>query len=213
MRITVFGATGVIGQLAVQNLLDAGHGVTAYVRNPDKAPTSWTGRVQVVTGEITDAAQIDRAVAGSDAVISTLGPMMTGKAEGLPLVVGARHIVAAMLRHGVRRIVTNGTPSWRHPDDGHAVATWAGVTLARVLFPRAYREMVGMSRVIADSGLEWTIVRFLAPKDGPAKGNLRVGTPGKDKLGAAVTRADIAAYTVAQLDNPATIGAAPQISN
>ncbi|MFV0373210.1 NAD(P)H-binding protein, partial [Microbacterium sp.] len=66
---------------------------------------------------------------------------------------------------------------------------------------------------IADSGLEWTIVRFLAPKDGPAKGNLRVGTPGKDKLGAAVTRADIAAYTVAQLDNPATIGAAPQISN
>jgi hypothetical protein len=61
--------------------------------------------------------------------------------------------------------------------------------------------------------MTWTIVRFLAPKDGPAGGRLRQGFYGTDKLGFAVTRADIAAFTAAQIDDTRYIGAAPAISN
>jgi hypothetical protein len=35
---------------------------------------------------------------------------------------------------------------------------------------RAYDELVGMSQVVMGSGLDWTIVRFLQSKDGPARG-------------------------------------------
>jgi hypothetical protein len=63
------------------------------------------------------------------------------------------------------------------------------------------------------SGLDWTIVRFLAPKDGPSKGQLRHGFYGHDKLGFNVTRADIAAFTAAQVDDDRYAGAAPAISN
>jgi hypothetical protein len=56
-------------------------------------------------------------------------------------------------------------------------------------------------------------VRFLAPKDGPAEGEVRHGFYGTDKLGFAVTRADIAAFTAAQVDDRRYVGAAPGISN
>jgi uncharacterized protein YbjT (DUF2867 family) len=36
MRLTVFGATGGVGREVVTQALDAGHHVTAYVRDPAK---------------------------------------------------------------------------------------------------------------------------------------------------------------------------------
>ena len=42
---------------------------------------------------------------------------------------------------------------------------------------------------------------------------MRQGFYGTDKLGFAVTRADIAAFTAAQMDDARYIGAAPGISN
>jgi uncharacterized protein YbjT (DUF2867 family) len=95
MNVTVFGATGAIGQLVVAELLAARHTVTGYVRNPAKAPATWPPHLRLIVGEITNAAAIDDAVAGADAVISALGPSMDRKASGLPLVEGTRHIVDA----------------------------------------------------------------------------------------------------------------------
>jgi hypothetical protein len=70
-----------------------------------------------------------------------------------------------------------------------------------------------MSRVIMDSDLDWTIVRFSSPRSGPAQGAIREGFFGHDKLGMAITRADIAAFTTAQLTDDRYIRAAPAISN
>ena len=213
MNVTVFGATGAIGQLVVADLLTAGHTVTAYVRNPGKAPATWPQDLRLIVGEITDAAAIDEAVTGADAVISALGPSMDRKAIGLPLVEGTRHIVEAMQRHGVRRYVGNATPSILDPREKGTWQTRLPTFMARTFLRRAYDEIVGMSRAVMDSGLDWTIVRFLAPKDGPAKGSVRQGFYGTDKLGFAVTRVDIAAFTAAQVDDPRYIRAAPAISN
>jgi hypothetical protein len=85
--------------------------------------------------------------------------------------------------------------------------------MAKTFLRRAYDELVGMSEIIMASGLDWTIARFLAPKDGPAKGTIRHGFYGADKLRFNVTREDIAAFTAAQVDDDRYIGAAPAISN
>lgn len=61
--------------------------------------------------------------------------------------------------------------------------------------------------------LRWTVVRFTAPTDGPPRGNLRIGFFGSDKIGFAITRADIAAFTAAQVDDGRYIHRAPAISN
>jgi putative NADH-flavin reductase len=91
--------------------------VTAYIRNPGKAPGTWDQDITVVIGELSDPAAIDRAVQGADAVVSALGPSLSRKATGLPLIEGTRNIVAVMQRHGVRRYVGNGTPSILDPRD------------------------------------------------------------------------------------------------
>lgn len=59
----------------------------------------------------------------------------------------------------------------------------------------------------------WTIIRFTAPKDTPKTGKVRAGFYGTDKIGFAVSRADIAAFTAAQVDDDTYINAAPAISS
>lgn len=214
MNVTVFGATGAIGQIVVVELLRAGHSVTAYARNPAKVPPSWPEKnVQLVVGEITDAAAVDKAVAGSDAVVSALGPSMDRKTTGLPLVEGTRLIIDAMRRHGVRRFIGNGTPSIVDDRDKPTLQQKLIGFVARTFLPRAYRELLGVSEIIMGSGLDWTIVRFIAPRNGPARGVRRQGFFGTDKIGMKVTRADIAAFTAAQITDDRYANAAPAISN
>ena len=213
MNVTVFGATGGVGSKVVDELRRNGHTVTAYVRNPSKVPASWGDAVTVVTGELSDADAVERAVQGADAIVSALGPSMDKKAQGLPLVEGTRNIVTAMQKHGVKRYVGNGTPSVLDPQEKGTWQTKLPTFMAKTFLRRAYDELLGMTDIVMNSGLDWTIVRFLAPKDGPATGKVRHGFYGTDRLGFAVTRADIAAFTAAQVDDPRSIGAAPGISS
>lgn len=213
MNVTVFGATGAIGSLTVGELLNRGHQVTAYVRNPQKIPSSWGDRVRVVIGEMSDAEAIDSAVVGADAVVSALGPSLDRKATGLPLVTGTDHVLESMKRHGVRRYVGHATPAILDPQEKPTPVTRLIRFMPRTFMPRAYEEITGMSDQIKDSGLDWTIVRFIRPTNSPKRGKVRAGFFGTDKLGFATTRADIAAFTAQQVDDDTYIGRAPAISN
>ncbi|WP_448071300.1 NAD(P)-dependent oxidoreductase [Georgenia yuyongxinii] len=213
MNVTVFGATGAIGSRTVAELLERGHTVTAYARNQAKVPAAWGERVRVVIGEMSDADAIDSAVAGADAVISALGPSMDRKATGLPLVEGTRHILEAMQRHGVTRYIGHATPAVLDPRERPTPVTRFTSFMPRTFMRRAYDEIRGMTDPVKASDLDWTIVRFLAPKNAPKQGNLRVGFFGTDKIRFAVSRADIAAFTAAQVDDCAYVGRAPAISN
>lgn len=215
MNVTVFGATGAIGSLTVAELLQRGHQVTAYARNPAKIPASWGDQVEVVIGEMSDADAdaIDSAVADADAVVSALGPSMDRKATGLPLVAGTGHILHAMKRHGVRRYIGHATPAILDPHEKPTPVTRLIGFMPRTFMRRAYDEITGMTDQITGFGLDWTIVRFTAPKNTPKQPRVRVGFFGTDKLGFAVSRSDIAAFTAAQVDDTTYIGRAPAISN
>ena len=213
MKVTVFGATGAIGSLTVAELLERGHDVTAYARNAAKVPDEWRDRVEVVIGTMADADAIDRAVAGAEAVVSALGPSMARDATGLPLVEGTGHILEAMKRHGVRRYVGHGTPSVLDPQEKPTLQTRLVGFMGRRMLPRAYAELQGMTTLIKESGLDWTVVRFTSPKDGPKQDTVRAGFYGRDRIGFAVTRADIAAFTAAQVEDTSFVDRAPAISN
>ncbi|MGH3101627.1 MAG: NAD(P)-dependent oxidoreductase, partial [Thermoleophilia bacterium] len=210
MNVTVFGATGAIGSLTVNELLANGLTVTAYARNPDKIPAEWGDRVRVIIGELSDADVIDRAVAGADVVVSALGPSLDRKAADMPLIEGTRNILDAMKRHGVPR---NGTPSVLDPRERRTWQTRLVGFMGRTGLPRAYQELIGMTDLIRNAGLNWTIIRFTAPKDKPKSGKLRVGFYGTNRIGFAVSRADIAAFSAAQVDDDTYLNRAPAISN
>ena len=103
MHIVVFGANGATGRILTQQALDDGHIVTAMTRHPEQFPLHHSS-LRVVPGDVFDLAAVERAVAGQDAVLSTLGVPFTRK----PIAVysrGIANIIAAMKRYGVRRLV------------------------------------------------------------------------------------------------------------
>ena len=158
MNVTVFGATGAIGSLTVNELLTNGHTVTAYARNPNKIPPEWGDQVRVIIGELSDADAIDRAVQDADVVVSALGPSLDRKATGMPLIDGTRHILDAMKRHGVTRYVGHGTPSVLDPQEK---PTWqtklvgfmgrTGLPTCSVTASRPATPSVSASRAVSGS--------------------------------------------------------------
>src|SRR5919108_458483 len=72
MNLTVFGATGGIGREIVRQALDAGHQVTAVVRDPARLSVTG-GALEVVRADLTDPEPLRAAVAGRHAVLSGLG--------------------------------------------------------------------------------------------------------------------------------------------
>ena len=113
----------------------------------------------------------------------------------------------------VRRFVGMATPSLGDPRDRRSLLGMVVPITGRLLLPRAYRELLAMSQIVIDSDLEWTIARFIRPTDAPAKNTIRAGFLGRDRIGASITRADIASFLLDQLDDTRFIRAAPAISN
>jgi putative NADH-flavin reductase len=212
MNLTVFGATGGVGREVVTQALDAGHHVTAYVRNPSKLDVTHPN-LTVIAGELTDREAIQRAVHGSDAVISALGQSLDRKATGMPLVDGTRTIVDAMRAEGVERYIGMATPSLRDPRDKESLLGRIVPFMGRTFLSRAYRELLDMSQLVTDSPLNWTIARFTRPTDGPATGTVRAGYLGRDRIRASITRADIANFLLHQTTDARFQRAAPAISN
>jgi putative NADH-flavin reductase len=212
VRLTVFGATGGVGREVVGQALNAGHHVTAYARNPAKLTVNHPN-LAVITGELTDRDAIQRAVRGADAVISALGPSLERKATGMPLVDGTRNIVDAMHAEGVDRYIGMATPSLHDRSDGRSLLGVIVPFMGRTFLARAYRELVDMSHIVTGSPLDWTIARFTRASAGPRTGTIRAGYLGHDRIGASITRADLAAFLLEQTAATRFHRAAPAISN
>ncbi|BDM69698.1 hypothetical protein HEK616_31850 [Streptomyces nigrescens] len=160
MRITVFGANGPTGRLLTGQALAAGHQVTAVTRQPDSFPLHHD-RLDVVGGDALDPVAVEAAVAGREAVLSTLG-VPAGKEPISTYSRGVANIVAAMTRHQVRRLAvvsSSGVAPHPYSEGGllfhHVLLPY----VTRVLGKTLYDDMRRMEALVRASGLDWTIVR------------------------------------------------------
>jgi uncharacterized protein YbjT (DUF2867 family) len=139
MRILVTGATGYIGGRLAPRLAEAGHEVRVLVRDPLKLRDApWASGVDVVTGDLTDAHAVARAVEGMEVVYYLVHAMGSkGDFEATEGAV-ARTVAGAAKSAGVRRIVYLGG---LHPD----------VPVESLSRHLRSREAVG--RILLDSGV------------------------------------------------------------
>lgn len=211
MKITIFGGTGPTGQLVIEKALAAGHEVTAFVRNPSKL-TARSDKLRLVTGTLGDAASIESAVAGADAVISMLGP--SGKSAGTPITDRTRLVVAAMEKHGVKRLVATATPSAADANDGSSWSFSLAVKLIKLLVGSAYEEIVGTAKIVRESALDWTLVRLPMLTNKPAPRPARAGYVGDSGIRLfSLTRAALADFLLAQVEDDTWLRKAPVVSN
>ena len=73
MKLVIFGSTGGTGRELLIQSLEQGHSVTAYTRNPEKISHIKHGRLTVVRGDVLNPPSVESAVAGQEAVFSTIG--------------------------------------------------------------------------------------------------------------------------------------------
>lgn len=210
MRLTIFGGTGETGQMLVRLALAQGHEIVAFARTPAKL-TVTDARLRVVQGDLQDAATIEEAIRGSDAVISLLGPK--GKSPGLPVSHGMKQIVAAMQRLGVRRLVATATPSAADPNDAFDLKFKLAVLMIRLSIPSAYHDIVRTAEIIRATDLDWTIVRLPLLNSKPKQGRVNAGYLGDGKISLSLTRADLADFLLAQLQDGTFVRKSPVVSN
>jgi uncharacterized protein YbjT (DUF2867 family) len=101
MKMTVFGATGRIGGEVVRQALDAGHDVTAVVRDPARFEVRHAALEVAKVPGLTDPDVLRPALEGSEAAISGVGPR--GRKDGPVASTATRGILRAMEVTGVRR--------------------------------------------------------------------------------------------------------------
>lgn len=107
MKALVTGATGFVGGHLVEALLEAGHQVTALVRNPAKGAALSERGVRLVAGDLHATRAIAEAAEGQDLVFHVAGATSALDAAGFHRanVEGTRHVVEAAAAARVGRLV------------------------------------------------------------------------------------------------------------
>jgi uncharacterized protein YbjT (DUF2867 family) len=83
-QVLVVGATGSIGRLVVERLLEAGDTARGLIRNPAKAQRLFGAEVETVVGDVNDPPSIQAALDGIGAVVMTHGaPYGSGDYEAV----------------------------------------------------------------------------------------------------------------------------------
>ncbi|MFI6565286.1 NAD(P)-dependent oxidoreductase [Streptomyces sp. NPDC050534] len=202
MKLTVFGATGGIGREIVRQALDAGHEVTAVVRDP--ARLSVTGeRLEVFRDDLAAPEAVRPAVAGRDVVLSGLGAR-SRKDAGIAARL-TRTVLGAMEAEGVRRLlVVSAGPVGPAPgSEGLLDRTARGIV--STLLKDVYADLGEMEAELERSATDWTVVRPPRLQNKPVTGVYRTVVGGFPAGGRFIARADVAHAMLAMAGDPATV--------
>lgn len=212
MTITVFGVTGRMQHLLVQQALDKGFKVIGYARSPSKMTFRHPNLV-LKKGTMLDYAAIEEAVRGSDAVIETVGCL----SKGTELIIGA------MEKFKVRRLIvvstSNAKDSNDWPDQKFAIllaitrAVLKFLGLFNPQYSNAVSELRKIAEIVRSSDLDWTLVRVAGLNNNAKSGSVKAGYLGRGVIGFQTSRADMAHFLLDQVTDTTYIKKAPAISS
>lgn len=209
MRVTVFGSSGRTGRLVVQEALRVGHEVVAFSRRPvqleDLHPP-----VELVAGQLTDREALQRAVQGSQAVLSVLAP--SSNRPEFAVSRALESILEVMQQQGVNRLVATSGAGIGDPLDAPTGMSRLMDWLVRSLARNVYADMLQAAQLVRASPLDWTLVRVPMLTDRPGNGQVKVAWVGKG-MGPRLARADLAVFLVSQVEDRAYLRQSPAVSN
>ena len=128
MQVAIIGGTGFVGSHLADAVLDAGHQVALLVRSGSEHKITRPDDCRIVTGDLDDPQALDRALAGCDAVVYSVGILREEPRAGITFEAlqyeGVVETVAAARRTGVDRfllISANGVkkPGTRYQETKH----------------------------------------------------------------------------------------------
>lgn len=197
--ILVTGGTGFVGPKVVRALRDRGYDVRCLVRERERAANVAALGVELVEGDVTDAASVRIGAQGCEAVVHLVA-IVKGSREQFDRVMkqGTRNVVAAAKEVGSRRFVHMSALGVREE--------------TRSLTPY-FEAKWDMEQTVEGSGLEHVIFRpsFVFGRDGgvlPTFVRLARWSPVTPIVGPGTERIqpiwaeDVGAYFAVAIDNP-----------
>lgn len=197
MRIAVLGASGRTGREVVALGRTRGHEVIPVVR---RAGSGGEGE-RIADGR--DTAALRAALAGVDAVVTTIGPV-----EGsVDPTVMRDSLVATLpaLPAEARLLVVSASGPVIAGDD--PLTRFVAKPILWRVFGEAWRDFLETEAVLTSADVDWTIARPPMLQDGPARGRYRARREGNVRWGFAIRRADLAAALLDTVEDPTTVGA------
>jgi nucleoside-diphosphate-sugar epimerase len=221
-RVVLIGATAKSAPAFIRQALAQGYEVVGIARRPEAVEVK-DRHLTVVKGDVYDEKSIEAALTGNEAVVSYLACCRTGQVPHGETATeidvfsrGIANVIRAMKAKGNRRLVAVSSTSVEHvmldkpAEDAPPVEQmmWNG--------RHRYEDQRRMEAIIAESGLDYTIVR-------PARvtGDVSPGTPlnvvvnrnSYDPYHRQLSRPDLAAFILGQLDSPQYVGAVVGVWN
>jgi nucleoside-diphosphate-sugar epimerase len=208
-RILIVGATGGTGRQLVQQALETGHQVTAFVRKPARLKIEHSN-LRIVQGNVLDYASVEKAVEGQSVVLSALGHKRLFWPTKI-LSRGTGNIMRAMKTHRVPRFICASSLGV-----GNAVGRLglpATLLFVPFILPFYLWDRVRQEKSIAENAdIDWVIVRPGTLTNGPSRGRFRHDfNVGNYIWPRRIARADVADFMLRQLNDDAYLGTAPGI--
>jgi putative NADH-flavin reductase len=210
MKLALLGSTGFVGMHLLEDALSEGHDVRALVRDPEKLG-DYKDRVEVIQGDASLIGDLEKAIIGTDAVVSTLPPVMNGNDPkySAHLMEG---LVGLLEKNGIKRFIHIGGAA-------HGGGTNENWTLGRRLL-RFYLNLVCKPVLIAKqlewevlrkSDLEWTLVR--PPKISKEKPDGQIAADEKNLARTQVNVEALADFMLDQITSGTWVRKAPLVAS
>jgi hypothetical protein len=172
MKIALIGATGFVGSRLLSEALDRGHEVTAIVRRPERLTVQ--DHLHPVKADVYDIDKLAQILAGHEAVISAFSAERDSPTKFDDHVAGAKAIIAAVKKSGVKRLLVVGGAASLEVSPGRQMFDEPD-------FPPEWRAGAGGTREFLyllkkEPDLEWTFLspaKMFAP--GERTGKFRLG--------------------------------------
>jgi uncharacterized protein YbjT (DUF2867 family) len=198
MKILLLGGTGRTGRLAAGALRDAGHELRALHRR--EVPG-----VQTIVAKIDDPEAMEQALSGVDAVVSALAssntdPVCSKAASAVVVAAGGRPY----------RYISVAGAGVDVPGDSKALPDRIVGGIMKLVVGRMLADRQREHQILADSNLDWTLLRPPRLIDGPPTGRVvwSFDTPAATKI----RRSDLAQAMADALGRDDLIGRAPFVA-
>lgn len=211
-KILILGANGGIGRQCVEQALQAGHTVTALVRNPANLSLSHP-KLSTVKGDILKPGTFEKYFSGQDAIISALG-VSGGLLGDKPTTLysqGAVNTLQAMQKYGIERAFFISASALDISPVLPFYVRFAAKYILQKLLKHMYADQRLMEQAVKDSSINYTIVRPPQLINKPVTGHYRVAVNHFLKNALKISRADVAHFILNHINDTATYKATIEI--
>lgn len=210
LNLLLFGATGRTGRIFLQMALEAGHHISAVVRNPEKVTISHL-HLNIIRGDVTQLQSFNTIAKGHDAVISCIGAQSRNPTTLYSQ--GVANMLSAMQGAGINRIMCMSASAIEtSPKLSFVLRLVAKYVLQRV-FRHPYADNRRMEAILRESGTNWTSFRPPRLKDKPPTGKYRYAINDWLDKCLSINRADLAYFILQNITNENTYKAVVEVAN